>query len=190
MPSISFFLGVDTEYGDALDTHPTPQLVDMAELLVVLVRVDVPGDQFFPQGTATITCATKELRCGVAANLESTKGQSLCQLQRLEVSPAHVLVGGASGAVRFENVFRPPLQIRLALRLLATPSPASPDSSLAATWALRVVWIVFPHVLQLSLPRVNRLAADTQDPGDLDDATNADFLRFDRCVAPSVSLRQ
>jgi hypothetical protein len=166
------------------------QRVDVAKLLVALLRVDMAGDQRLAQGTTTKTRSLQERRGRVAADLVATMEQFVRHSHRFQMRPTDAFVGGTAGAVHFENLFEHLLQSRLALRYLRSASPGSSDTFLIATGTARMVGVVVAHRLQFANPGVDRSPAHAQDPRHISNAAEADLQRFDRGVAAPVVLRQ
>jgi hypothetical protein len=182
-------LRVNTQHGDALGPGLPAQGVDVTKLLVALRWIDRAGDQLLAEGAAPIAGPLQERRGGVAADGKATREQLLRQLQGLEIRPAHGRIGGAAGAVGFQNLLHRLLQPRLAFARLGAAATAADALGIAAR-AARVVGVVLAHVLQLADAGVEGAAAHPQDARDIGDAPKADLQRLQRGVAAPVVLRQ
>ncbi len=190
MPEQLLLLGIHTQDRIAVGPCLAPQGVDVAELLVALLRIHLPGDEFLAQRAAAIAGLLQELRGGVAADLVAALDQFVSQLHGLEIGPANVRVRRATGAVCLQDVFEGFLQAGLALDGPRTSAAAPANAVGITTGAPWRPAAILPHCLQFPNPGVDRPSAHAQDPCDIDDTAETDLQRFDTGIAAPMVLRQ
>jgi len=129
------------------------QGVDRAELLVALVWVDVAGDELFARRTATITSPIQKGRCRITPHLIAALEQLLGQLHRLEIRPAHALIGGTAGTMRLQNDLHGLLQACLRFGCLAAASSEPADATGTPLGRRGCVGSSWPICFRSAIPR-------------------------------------